>query len=88
MTWTLVTSRCSSTGFEARGWVAQRVNETVMQVMKRTHLDAKIGRIIFPLNGGRDHGITKGNTGAGCPLKTVCYHPTSGKEDRYVYDYL
>ena len=65
-----------------------------MQVLNRTHLDAKIGDDhIFPT---LEHVIDsiheathRGSNETECPLKSVCYLPRSieEKEDPYVYDY-
>jgi len=70
------------------------VNEAVMQVLKRTHLDAKIGDDhIFPT---LEHAIDRiheathrGGHEIECPLKSVCYlpRPIEEKEAAYVYDY-
>lgn len=71
------------------------VNEAVMQVLKRTHLDAKIGDDhIFPT---LEHAIDciheathRGGHETECPLKSVCYlppRPIEEKEAPYVYDY-
>jgi MFS superfamily sulfate permease-like transporter len=70
------------------------VNEAVMQVLKRTHLDAKIGDDhIFPT---LEHAIDRiheathrGGHEIECPLKSVCYlqRPILEKEAAYVYDY-
>jgi MFS superfamily sulfate permease-like transporter len=70
------------------------VNEAVMQVLKRTHLDAKIGDDhIFPT---LEHVIDsiheathRGGSEKECPLKFVCYlpRPIKEKEAPYVYDY-
>jgi MFS superfamily sulfate permease-like transporter len=70
------------------------VNEAVMQVLKRTHLDAKIGDDhIFPTLEhavDRIHEAThRGGHEIECPLKSVCYlpRPIEEKEAAYVYDY-
>ncbi len=70
------------------------VNEAVMQVLNRTHLDAKIGDDhIFPT---LEHVIDsiheathRGSNEKECPLKSVCYlpRPIEEKEAPYVYDY-
>jgi sulfate permease, SulP family len=70
------------------------VNEAVMQVLERTHLDAKIGDDhIFPT---LEHVINsiheathRGGDEKECPLKSVCYlpRPVEEKEAPYVYDY-
>jgi len=70
------------------------VNEAVMQVLKRTHLDAKISDDhIFPT---LEHVIDsiheathRGGNEKECPLKSVCYlpRPIEEKEAPYVYNY-
>jgi MFS superfamily sulfate permease-like transporter len=70
------------------------VNEAVMQVLNRTHLDAKIGTDhIFPtlehVIGSIHEATHRGTNEKECPLKSVCYLPRSieEKEDPYVYNY-
>ena len=70
------------------------LNEAVMQVMKRTHLDAKIGEDhIYPTLERAVEAIHpeshRDAVEQDCPLKTVCYLPREHqeKEGRYVYDY-
>jgi MFS superfamily sulfate permease-like transporter len=70
------------------------VNEAVIQVLKRTHLDAKIGEDhIFPTLEHAIDGIHEATHRGGheieCPLKSVCYlpRPIEEKEAPYVYDY-
>jgi MFS superfamily sulfate permease-like transporter len=70
------------------------LNEAVIQVMKRTHLDAKIGEDhIYPTLERAVEAIHpeshRDAVEQDCPLKTVCYLPREHqeKEGRYVYDY-
>jgi anti-anti-sigma factor len=67
------------------------VNESVMRVLKRTHLDAKIGEDhLFPTMEKAIEKIHPGShlnsTEAECPLQTVCYLPATPqtKEVSYV----
>jgi len=70
------------------------VNEAVMQVMQRTHLEAKIGadhiyptieQVIEAVHADAHRDATEPD----CPLKTVCYLPRQLQEEEvpYVYDY-
>ena len=70
------------------------LNEAVMRVMKRTHLDAKIGDDhLYPTIERAVEAIHaeahRDSVEPDCPLKTVCYLPRehNEKEVRYVYDY-
>jgi sulfate permease, SulP family len=90
-TLSLLVDRIRSSGVDVS---LSGVNEAVMQVLNRTHLDAKIGDDhIFPT---LEHVIDsiheathRGSNETECPLKSVCYLPRSieEKEDPYVYDY-
>jgi MFS superfamily sulfate permease-like transporter len=90
-TLSLLVDRIRSAGVEVS---LSGVNEAVMQVMKRTHLDAKIGENhIFPTMERAVEAIHpeshRDATEQDCPLKTVCYLPREHQEEegRYVYDY-
>lgn len=90
-TLSLLVDRIRSAGLDVS---LSGVNESVMKVLKRTHLDAKIGEDhLFPtmeLALETIHPLTHRDVPEkDCPLKTVCYLPREHqeKEDRYVYDY-
>ena len=65
------------------------VNEKVMRVLRRTHLDVKIGadhlyptveQAVDAIHPDTHQGISETN----CPLRTVCYLPQAGKRDEGV----
>jgi sulfate permease, SulP family len=65
------------------------VNEKVMRVLRRTHLDVKIGadhlyptveQAVDAIHPDTHQGISETN----CPLRTVCYLPQAGKGDEGV----
>jgi len=90
-TLSLLVDRIRSAGLDVS---LSGVNEAVMQVLKRTHLDAKISDDhIFPT---LEHVIDsiheathRGGNEKECPLKSVCYlpRPIEEKEAPYVYNY-
>ena len=90
-TLSLLVDRIRSAGMDVS---LSGVNEAVMRVLNRTHLDAKIGDDhIFPT---LEHVIDsihetthRGSNEKECPLKSVCYlpRPIEEKEVPYVYDY-
>jgi MFS superfamily sulfate permease-like transporter len=66
------------------------VNETVMKVFKRTHLDVKIGEDhLFPTMEKAIEAIHPGahmdSDEAQCPLKTVCYLPDTPQTKEVAY---
>ncbi len=89
-TLSLLVDRIRSAGVEVS---LSGVNESVMQVMQRTHLDAKIGENhLFPT---LEHAIEaiheethRGGDEQECPLKSVCYLPRTlhTKEVRHAYN--
>lgn len=65
------------------------VNEKVMRVLRRTHLDVKIGadhlyptveQAVDAIHPDTHQGVSETN----CPLRTVCYLPRAGKGDEGV----
>ena len=90
-TLSLLVDRIRSAGLDVS---LSGVNEAVMQVMQRTHLDAKIGadhiyptieQVIAAVHADAHRDATEPD----CPLQTVCYLPRQLQEEEapYVYDY-
>jgi anti-anti-sigma regulatory factor len=90
-TLSLLVDRIRSAGLDVS---LSGVNESVMKVLKKTHLDAKIGEDhLFPtielaletIHPSTHRDVVEKD----CPLKTVCYLRSEHqeKEDRHVYDY-
>ena len=89
-TLSLLVDRIRSAGLEVS---LSGVNESVMQVMQRTHLDAKIGEShLFPT---LEHAVEaiheethRGGDEQECPLKSVCYLPRTlhTKEVSHAYN--
>lgn len=86
-TLSLLVDRIRSAGLEVS---LSGVNESVMKVLKRTHLDAKIGEgHLFPTMERAIEAVHpdahRGSTETQCPLQTVCYLPGAyQKEVDYV----
>ncbi len=86
-TLSLLVDRIRSAGIDVS---LSGVNESVLRVLQRTHLDAKIGDDhIFPtmeraIEAIHDH-THQNSTEADCPLKTVCYLPSRYQEEEVTY---
>jgi anti-anti-sigma factor len=90
-TLSLLVDRIRSSGLDVS---LSGINEAVMQVMQRTHLDARIGadhihptieQVIAAVHAEAHRDATEPD----CPLQTVCYLPRQLQEEEapYVYDY-
>ncbi len=86
-TLSLLVDRIRSAGIDVS---LSGVNESVLKVLQRTHLDAKIGDDhIFPTMERAIEAIHdqthQNSTEDNCPLKTVCYLPSGYNEEEVTY---